>query len=87
MGMDKTLFKQKLDKVGYFKRKWAGATPQDEDAWEERVLKLFPKEPTCPDCHTIDYWAKMDGKGKRIGWWKKCYICKEKVVIKSPFTK
>jgi hypothetical protein len=81
--MDKTLFKQKLEPIGVLKRKWAGASKEDEDAWEELVFKLYPKPPTCPDCHTVDYSAKWDGKGNRAGWFKKCHLCRNKTVVKT----
>ena len=79
MSMDKTLFKQKLDKVGYLKRKWSGATP--EEGWEEQVLKLFPKDHTCPDCTKLEFVWKHDH------WRRKCLVCGEKTVVKTVVTK
>ena len=79
MGMDKTLFKQKLEPLGYLKRKWAGASP--EEGWEELVLKLFPKDHTCPPCTEAEFiW-------KRGTWNRKCRICGEKTQVSSVFTK
>ena len=81
MGMDRTLFKQKLEPLGYLKRKWAGVTPENEDAWEEQVLKLFPKPPTCPNCTEAEFiW-------KRGKWTRKCLVCGEKTQVSAIFTK
>ena len=81
--MDKTLFKKKLAPIGVLKRKWKGKPKEDEDAWEELVFKLYPKPPTCPNCHTVDYSPKWDGKGKRVGWFKQCGFCRNKTVVKT----
>jgi hypothetical protein len=79
--MDKTLFKQKLEPLGYLKRKWRGSTPDDEAAWEEQVLKLFPKDHTCPPCTEAEFiW-------KRGKWTRKCLCCGEKTQVSSIFTK
>lgn len=79
MGMDKTLFKQKLEPLGYLKRKWAGASP--EEGWEELVLKLFPKDHTCPPCTEVEFIKK------RGVWSRKCTVCGEKTQVKTIFTK
>jgi hypothetical protein len=73
MGMDKILFTEKLKPIGYLKRKWSGATPQN--GWEEQVLKLFPKPASCPDCTELEFIKK------RGTWSKKCLICGEKTQV------
>jgi len=79
--MEKTLFNEKLKPLGYLKRKWGGDSPEGEYAWEELVLKLFPKELKCPPCTEVEFVRK----GRK--WSKKCLVCGEKTQVKTIFTK
>ena len=74
--MDREQFKEKLKPLGYLRRKWRGETPEDEDAWEEQVLELYPRPVTCPKCTEFEYSRWKNGK-----WFKKCSICREKIEI------
>ena len=77
--MDKTLFTEKLSKVGYLKRRWGGVV--EEGVYEELVLKLFPKDHTCPPCNEAEFiW-------KRGKWTRKCLVCGEKTQVSGFFTK
>ena len=77
--MDKQLFTEKLKPLGYLKRRWGGSVEGGQ--WEELVLKLFPKEHTCPPCTEAEFiW-------KRGKWNRKCTICGEKTQVSSVFTK
>ena len=77
--MDKQLFKQKIAKVGYLKRRWGGVV--EEGTWEELVVKLFPKDHTCPPCTEAEFiW-------KRGKWTRKCLVCGEKTQVSAVFTK
>ena len=77
--MDKQLFTEKIKPLGYLKRKWGGSVEGDQ--WEELVLKLFPKEHTCPPCTEAEFiW-------KRGTWNRKCLVCGEKTVVKRFVTK
>jgi len=77
--MDKQLFTEKLKPLGYLKRRWGGSV--EEGTWEELVLKLFPKEHTCPPCTEVEFFLK---RGK---WSRKCRICGEKTQVSAVFTK
>ena len=77
--MDKQLFTEKIKPLGYLKRKWGGSIEGDQ--WEELVLKLFPKPPTCPNCTEVEFFWK---RGK---WTKKCMICLQKTVVSGVVTK
>ena len=77
--MDKQLFTEKLKPVGYLKRKWGGSS--EEGNWEELVFKLFPKEPSCPNCTEVEFLKRSRG------WIRKCTICGEKRVVKAVVNK
>ncbi len=78
--MDKNKFNQLVEPLGKFKRKWAGAVPHDENAWNETVLKLNYKEAPCPDCFKEGRYLIYDtipGYKNKKRWRTKCLHCKE----------
>jgi hypothetical protein len=79
--MDREQFKEKLKPLGYLRRKWRGETPEDEDAWEEQVLELYPRPVTCPKCTEVEFIKK------RGVWFKKCSICREKTQVSNVVNK
>ena len=77
--MDKQLFTEKIKPIGYLKRRWGGSVEGGQ--WEELVLKLFPKPPTCPNCTEVEFIKK------RGVWTRKCVICLEKTQVSKVVNK
>jgi hypothetical protein len=77
--MEPRLFKEKLQPIGYLKRKWGGTV--EPGHWEELVLKLFPRNAKCPPCTEVEFvW-----KGRK--WSRKCLVCGEKTQVSKVITK
>lgn len=84
--MNKTLFEEKISGLGHFKRKYGG-WGKATDEWDDVKFVRNPAPKTCPDCNNLEFWVRITNHGERLGWMRKCLVCKQKTLVKNIFAK